>query len=152
MSRSEKLQKRVQSIADALNVGFYGEDGKLKMEYWNDYGIQFPDKFLSMGKAFKIISNIEQKKSLICMRLTGNLYFFIYYSWKADKVYLFVVDGAKLDDKVQKLSSTMTGTDLSRFVFNVQNSMDLSDKLGNSITEKFWKWANIEEDIWYSLK
>ncbi len=130
----QRIESLLQPIANTLGVGFFGEDGQLRMEYWGSIGIVYgPEyEFLSLSKSYPICSKITDNFSLICFRLIGNLYVFVYYSWKADKVYFYIVDGKELRSKVNKLSSTMTDIDLNKFLQKCKNSMHLGDLLGES--------------------
>lgn len=103
MNKTEELERRIQPIADALGVGFYGEDGYLHMEHWTGIGVLFPQcSFLSLEKSYRIHTNITEDLALIVFLLTGNMYVFVYYSLKADRVFLYLVDGDLLRGVVNK--------------------------------------------------
>jgi len=156
MTKTNKLIQMIQPIADALNVGFYGEDGQIHMEKWQGVGITFPttysvgdvSDFLSMEKSYKITSNITNEYSLIAFRITGNLWMFVYFSWKADRIYIYIVDGELLRLRVNRLSSTMIDRDLELFLERVKNSFGLEDALGNSRMVTFAKYINSGESGW----
>lgn len=149
MNKTKELKKLIQPIADALGVGFYGEDGQLRMETWKGIGVLFPQSnLLSLEKSYRIHSHITKDFALIVFRLTGNMYVFVYYSFKADRVFLYLVDGDLLRKIVNKLSSTMTDFDLDRFIQKFKNSLGLEEALGDSRKVTFARYCNSKNDQW----
>lgn len=149
MNKNQELERRIQPIADALGVGFYGEDGKLHMETWNQIGVLFPQSsLLSLEKAYRIHSHINEDLALIVFRLTGNMYVFVYYSLKADRVFLYIVDGDLLRKIVNRLSSTMTDIDLDKFIKKFKNSLSLEEGLGDARRVTFARYCHSGSKLW----
>lgn len=149
MTKTEELERRIQPIADALGVGFYGEDGNLHMEHWTGIGVLFPQScFLSLEKSYKIQANITEDFALIVFRLTGNMYIFAYYSLKADRVFLYFVDGDMLRKTVNKLSSSMSDNDLDQFIRKFKNSLSLEEGLGMARRVTFARYCRSGDSEW----
>ena len=101
-----------------------------------------------MEKSYRIHSHITEDLALIVFRLTGNMYVFVYFSMKANRVFLYLVDENILRKIVNKLSSTMTDMDLDRFIRKFKNSLGLEEALGDSRRVTFAKYMNDEDSKW----